>query len=130
MIRSVINIRGYWSIVLFVNVDYDRFDIIEDALTDILAPISIIDEIYDKISYKRNSGVTYSNSDFRTSVVCINKASTREELINTISHEADHVQDAICDYYDVPLDSEPAAYLIGYLVGKMYYHSRRLFCSN
>ena len=102
---------------------------IESALIDILAPISVIDEIYDKISYKLNYGVTFTNSKYRTSVVCINKTTTREELINTITHEADHVQDAICDYYDVPLNSEQAAYLIGYLVGKMYYASRRLFCS-
>ena len=129
MIKSTIDVAGYWSIVLFVDVDYDNFDIIESALTDILAPISVIDEIYDKISYELNSGVTFTNSNFKTSVVCINKASSKEELMNTISHEADHVQDDICDYYNVPLDSEQAAYLIGYLVGKMYYHSRRLFCS-
>ena len=129
MIKSTINVAGYWSIVLFVDIDYDNFDIIESALTDILAPISVIDKIYNKISYKLNSGVTFTNSNYKTSVVCINKASSREELINTISHEADHVQDDICKYYDVPLDSEQAAYLIGYLVGKMYYHSRRLFCS-
>ena len=129
MIKSTIDVAGYWSIILFVDVDYDNFDIIESALTDILAPISIIDEIYDKISYKLNSGVTFTNSNYRSSVVCINKGSTKEQVINTISHEADHVQAAICDYYNVPLDSEQAAYLIGYLVGKMYYHSRRLFCS-
>ena len=129
MIKSVIDVDGYWSVVLFVDVDYDRYDIIESALTDILAPISVIDNIYDKISYKFNSGVTFSNPEFRTSVVCINKTTSREELINTISHEADHIQDTICEYYDVPLDSEDAAYLIGYLVGKMYYSSRRLFCS-
>ena len=129
MIKSTINVAGYWSIVLFVDIDYDNFDIIESTLTNILAPISVIDEIYDKISYKYNSGVTFTNSDYRTSIVCINKTTSREELINTISHEADHVQDTICEYYDVPLDSEQAAYLIGYLVGKMYYHSRRLFCS-
>ena len=129
MIKSTIDVAGYWSIVLFVDVDYDDFDIIESALTDILAPIYIIDEIYDKISYKLNSGVTFINSNYRTSIVCINKGSTKEQVINTISHEADHVQAAICDYYNVPLDSEQAAYLIGYLVGKMYYHSRRLFCS-
>lgn len=129
MIKSVINVAGYWSIVLFVDVDYDKFDIIESALTNILAPISVIDEIYDKISYRLDSGVTFSNPDFRKSVVCINKCSTREELINTISHEADHVQADICNYYNVPLDSEQAAYLIGYLVGKMYYNSKRLFCS-
>ena len=129
MIKSTINVAGYWSIVLFVDIDYDNFDIIESTLTNILAPISVIDEIYDKISYKYNSGVTFTNSDYRTSIVCINKTTSREELINTISHEADHVQAAICDYYNVPLDSEQAAYLIGYLVGKMYYKSRRLFCS-
>ena len=129
MIKSTINVAGYWSIILFVNVDYDNFDVIESALTDILAPISVIDEIYDKISYELNSGVTFTNSNFKTSIVCINKASSKEELMNTISHEADHIQDDICKYYDVPLDSEQAAYLIGYLVGKMYYHSRRLFCS-
>ena len=129
MIKSVIDIAGYWSIVLFVDVDYNKFDVIESALTNILAPISVIDEMYDRISYKLDSGVTFSNSDFRESVVCINRASTREELINTISHEADHLQADICDYYNVPLDSEQAAYLIGYLIGKMYYNSRRLFCS-
>ena len=129
MIKSTIDVAGYWSIVLFVNVDYDNFDIIESSLTNILAPISVIDEMYNKISYKYDSGVTFSNPDYRTSIVCINKATSREELINTISHEADHVQDTICKYYDVPLDSEQAAYLIGYLVGKMYYSSRRLFCS-
>ena len=129
MIKSVIDIAGYWSIVLFVDVDYDKFNVIESALTDILAPISIIDEIYYKISYKLNSGVTFTNSEYRSSVVCINKGSTKEQVINTISHEADHVQSAICDYYNVSLDSEDAAYLMGYIVGKMYYHSRRLFCS-
>lgn len=129
MIKSTIDVAGYWSIVLFVDVDYDNYDIIESALMNILAPISVINEIYDKISYKYNSGVTFTNSDYKTSVVCINKTTSKEELINTITHEADHVQDAICKYYDVPLDSEQAAYLIGYLVCKMYYLSRRLFCS-
>ena len=129
MIKATIDVAGYWSIVLFVDVDYDNFDIIESSLTNILAPISVIDEIYDKISYKYNAGVTFTNSDYRTSIICINKTTSREELINTISHEADHVQDAICGYYNVPLDSEQAAYLIGYLVGKMYYEARKLFCS-
>ena len=129
MIKSTIDVAGYWSVVLFVDVDYDKYDIIESALTDILAPISVIDDIYNKISYKFDSGVTFNNPDFRTSVVCINKATSREELINTISHEADHVKSDICDYYNVQPDSEQAAYLIGYLVGKMYYEARKLFCS-
>jgi len=36
--------------------------------------------------------------------------------MNTIVHEAKHVQSHICEYYNVPEDSEEAAYLIGYIV--------------
>ena len=48
MIKSIINIDNKWKIILFVNIDYDRYYIIESALTDILAPISVIDDIVDK----------------------------------------------------------------------------------
>lgn len=129
MIRSTIDVDGYWKVILFVDVDYDRFDVIESALTDILAPIKVINNIYNKISYKYNSGVTYSNLDYKTSVVCVNKTTSREELINTISHEANHVQNDICKYYNIKHDSEDAAYLIGYLVSKFYKYSSELFCN-
>ena len=43
----------------------------------------------------------------------------RELLMNAI-HEAKHVQSHICSYYDIPENGEDAAYLIGYLVQRMY----------
>jgi hypothetical protein len=40
--------------------------------------------------------------------------------MNTIVHEAKHVQSHICRYYNVEEDSEEAAYLIGYIVQNMH----------
>ena len=45
---------------------------------------------------------------------------SRKQFINTISHEAKHIQSHICQYYQVSEDSEDAAYLLGYIMMKMY----------
>lgn len=66
-----------------------------------------------------NSGFTYTNTKQRKSIVVIGQTDSREQFLNTVVHEAKHVQSAICDYYDVDEDSEDAAYLIGYIVMKM-----------
>lgn len=60
------------------------------------------------------------------SIVSIGLTTSKAELINTIVHEAKHVQSNICKYYHVPEDGEPAAYLIGYLTMKMYHSFKDL----
>ena len=129
MIKSVINVDNKWKIVLFINIDYDKYNVVESALTDILTPTSVIEDIYDKIGYAYNSGFTYNNPDYRTSVVGINKTTSRKEMINTIAHEASHVQAAICDYYNIDLDTEDSAYLIGYIVEHFYKACINCFCN-
>lgn len=64
--------------------------------------------------------VTYTDPDKRTSIVGIANTSSQEEFLNTIVHEAKHVQSHICKYYNVPEDGEQAACLIGYIVQKMH----------
>lgn len=54
------------------------------------------------------------------SIVGISPTTSKEQLLNTIVHEAKHVQSHICRYYNVTEDSENAAYLIGYIIQKMY----------
>ena len=67
-----------------------------------------------------NSGFTATDYSKRLSVLVIGHTTSRAEFLNTIVHEAKHVQSNICRYYRVSEDSEDAAYLIGYLVMKMY----------
>lgn len=92
MIRQDIDVEGYWKIVV----------------------------VYDAPMGRKNVGFTYTDPKKKTSIVGIASTSSQEEFLNTIVHEAKHVQSHICEYYDVPEDGEQAAYLIGYIVQKMH----------
>lgn len=92
MIRQDIDIEGYWTIIV----------------------------IYDAPLGRKDVGFTYTTPSRRTSIVGIAPTSTQEQLLNTIVHEAKHVQSHICEYYNVPEDGEQAAYLIGYIVQNMH----------
>jgi len=65
---------------------------------------------------RENTGFTFSNSDYKMSIVCIGPSKDVSEFVNTAIHEAKHVQSHICSYYGIKEDGEKAAYLIGYLV--------------
>lgn len=128
MIKSNINIDDYWNIIAFIDIDYNKYKEIAKELIHQDADIKTINKIYKTISNKYNSAFTYTNSISRTSVVGINKTTSRRELINSISHEADHIQYSICKYYNVPLGSEDAAYLLGHLVERLYISCSHLLC--
>lgn len=92
MIRQDIDVEGYWKIIV----------------------------IYDAPLGSKDVGFTYSDYGKRTSIVGIAATSSQEQFLNTIVHEAKHVQSHICNYYEVPEDGEQAAYLIGYIIQKMH----------
>lgn len=92
MIKQTIDVDGYWKIIVIYNAPLGRKDV----------------------------GFTYTNSNKKTSIVGIAATSSQGELLNTIVHEAKHVQSHICEYYDIPENGEKAAYLIGYIVQRMH----------
>lgn len=92
MIKQIIDVEGYWKIIVVYN-----------------APLGT-----------KDVGFTYTDPDKRTSIVGIANTSSQEEFLNTIVHEAKHVQSHICKYYNVPENGEQAACLIGYIVQKMH----------
>lgn len=100
MIRQDINLNGYWDIIIVYNV--------------------YLGEI--------NSGFTHTNFKKRLSIVAIGEADSKKQFLNTIVHEAKHVQSHICMYYNIPEDGEDAAYLIGYITMKMYETFNRILC--
>lgn len=92
MIKQDIDVAGYWKIIV----------------------------IYEAPLGSKDVGFTQTKTDKKTSIVGIAATSSQEELLNTIVHEAKHVQSHICEYYNIPEDGEQAAYLIGYIVQKMH----------
>ena len=91
-IRQDIDINGYWHVIVCYNVNLGKL----------------------------NSGFTHTKFNKRLSIVGIGITDSKEEFINTIAHEAKHVQSHICQYYNVNEDGEQAAYLMGYLIERMY----------
>ena len=92
MIRQDIDIAGYWKVIV----------------------------VYNVFLGKEDTGFTYTDSSKKKSIIGISRTTSQEQFLNTIVHEAKHVQSHICDYYNVPEDGEDAAYLIGYIVQKMH----------
>lgn len=90
--RQYIDVNGYWKIIV----------------------------VYNAYLGEPNTGFTQTDFSKKQSIVGIANTTSKEQLLNTIVHEAKHVQSHICMYYNVAEDSEDAAYLIGYIIQKMY----------
>lgn len=92
MITQTIDVAGYWTVRVLYGVNLE-FGV---------------------------EGFTKTNFDKKLSVVGIGKSMTVDNFFNTLSHEAKHVQSHICRYYKVPEDGEQAAYLMGFIMEKMF----------
>lgn len=115
MKRHYVDIDGYWGIIFIY--DYDFMDI--DELAAILDSFGASEKDIRKampILYSVNSGMTISRSDLTMSVVVISEATNVEQFMDTITHEIDHVQDAIDRHYGVRQGSEDSAWLQGYIM--------------
>ena len=110
--------RG-WNVLVYYGVDESDFIEVEDALKQLGCSRYDIRRSL-KVLKRENSGFTFSNSEYKMSIVCIGPSSDVSQFVNTAIHEAKHVQSHICSYYGISESGEDAAYLIGYLVQRMY----------
>lgn len=108
-----------WNILVYYNVHPEDFVEVTDSLEQLECPEEDLRKAL-RVLRKKNTGFTFSNSDYKMSIVCIGEARNIGQFVNTAIHEAKHVQSHVCAYYGVDEDSETAAYLIGHIVHKMY----------
>lgn len=120
MIEQIINVEDYWKVIVYYNVDYNFFDIIYKQLIHYNINEKTIKSVYNKMYKRYAKGVTISNYRHHVSIVLFNTHKTKEDYVNTIVHEAEHIKQAMLKVYDVEDYGEPPAYTIGFLVMKMY----------
>lgn len=108
-----------WHILVYYNVDYSYNEELKESLSW-LDCSNRNAEYAIRVLKRKNTGFTFTNSDYKTSIVCIGKASSTAQFVSTVVHEAKHVQSHICQYYNISENSEEAAYLIGYIAKRMY----------
>ena len=130
MIRQQFSVESYWDVLVYYDVDYSLWDSITKELREIGVTFASVREVFNMMYHRKAKAVTYSNIERHISIVLFNTHSTREDYINSIVHEAEHVKQAMLDAYDVEDRGEPPAYTIGYLVSKMFkVFNRFLYCS-
>lgn len=75
-----------------------------------------------------NKGYTLTNLRDHLSIVVVSKATSGEELYDSVQHELKHLVEHISEYYDVSPKSEESAYLQGEIAKKMYLAVAMLIC--
>lgn len=118
MIKQIIDIDGYWEVIVYYNVDYNFFDDIAFELEAISTPVEKIDEVYYNLRHKAKA-VTCSNLKHRVSIVIFNRHKNKYDYINSIIHEAEHIKQHMLRAYKVADKGEQPAYTIGYIAMRM-----------
>lgn len=67
-----------------------------------------------------NQGLTYTDRHRRHSLVVICHVTSVGQFINTLTHEIDHLNDHISQYYNIPYSSEENSYLMGDVMEMIY----------
>ena len=69
MIQQIFNIKDYWEVTVFYNVNYNLFYIVADLLSEVGASNNLIEGIYSNMKSGKAKAVTYSNSNKHVSIV-------------------------------------------------------------
>lgn len=128
MIRQTFNIKHYWRVIAYYNLDYELFSIVKKELVGMGLSNGQIEELYDMMYSGKAKAVTCSSVKRHFSIVLFNVHDDETDFINSVIHEAEHVKQAMLDAYDVTDEGEPPAYTIGYLISQMYQVFRYLIC--
>ena len=118
MTTQHLSIEGYWTVTVVYDVWPSDLQEVARLMRRVGASQKMIDEATDNLS-GWNAGYTLTSFGWQESIVFIGRAISLREFLNTVIHEVDHVQDHVAEYYDVRLGSEQAAYLQGYIGGRL-----------
>ena len=109
-----------WKVTILYECSCEDIDFIIETLKDINCPNKYIKEAFNNLkSCNLNTGLTYSNTKQKSSVIVINKTSSFAQLINTISHEYYHFICHISNSLNIQ-DEEELASLNGNLNMRSY----------
>ena len=118
MTTQHLSIEGYWNVTVVYDVWPSDLQEVARLMRRVGASQKMIDEATENLS-GWNAGYTLTAFGWQESIVFIGRATSLREFLNTVIHEVDHVQDHVAEYYGVRLGSEKAAYLQGYIGGRL-----------
>lgn len=130
MIKQSFYIDKYdWQVVVLYETSSDDASYIISILKRNGANSNVIDIAYNSvIANNLNTGFTYSDLDKHKTIIIISKTTSKSELINTIVHEANHLQSHIATKFNLDEKGEEVCYLIGGIVKSMFRVFSKIIC--
>lgn len=122
MIKQLFRIDKYdWKVIVLYEISYRDADYVIDMLKQMDAPNYILRSAYKNVNEGQpNTGFIYSDYDKQRSIIIVSKTTSNQELIDTIVHEANHLQSHIATVFNLDEKGEEVCYLIGDIVKRMY----------
>lgn len=112
--------RYGWRVEIFTEFECEKTNIVLDALEQIGCDEYHLWKARDSMmKCDKNTGLTYSNADYRTSVAVVYKTSSFREFINTLSHECAHICAHITRSFLIKLNEEEFCEMVGDLMAEM-----------
>lgn len=130
MICQRIFLKKYnWKLVVLYNAKETDSDNIKNILSEICNDEYTINKSVRYIAKgEYNTGFIYSNYISKASLIVIGKATSKQQFINTIAHEANHLQSHIATVYNLDEKGEEVCYLIGNIIEKMFKAFNKIIC--
>ena len=130
MIKQSFYIDKYdWQVVVLYETSSNDTNYIISTLKRNNAKASILNIAYNNIiANNLNTGFTYSDLDKHKTIIIISKTTSKSELINTIVHEANHLQSHIATAFNLDEKGEEVCYLIGGIVKTMFRVFSKIIC--
>lgn len=76
----------------------------------------LLDAEYSMMNCEKDTGLTYSSPEYRSSVAVVYKATSFKEFVNTLSHEVAHICAHITKAFVIKLTEEEFCYMLGDLM--------------
>ena len=123
--------RVGWHVKVFYSVTCYYVHEILNSLRKIGCKGRVLEDAYRSLyNCDLDTGLTYSNTHARESVIVIAKSSSAAEFNNSLQHEQRHLERHITESLGIDPNSEEAAYIAGDIAGEMFSHARHLMCDN
>lgn len=130
MVKVRVILDNYeWEVFCFFSVTFYDVDDIMEHLWEIGCDGDYAYKAYQNLSAnKLNSGLTYSSSVRRKSVIVTAQTENSDEFFNSLTHEICHCAIHIANTLYIDKNTEEFAYLVGDLSMAIFPHVRKLLC--
>lgn len=103
-----------WWVMASLGVDDGELRDVYEGLRSVGLSERKVREVCDALS-EPNNGYTYTDYDGKYTLIYASRATSAEQMFDTIEHELNHAVEHISTYYGVNPKSEEASYLAGEL---------------